>query len=98
YLLVEDDEASRAATLALRVHQTLDCRDASRVDIRLDQSNEPCFIEINPLAGLHPVRSDLVILAHARGWSYTDLIGAIIQSALERIREPRPLHERTPHA
>ncbi|EQD51891.1 protein containing D-alanine--D-alanine ligase, partial [mine drainage metagenome] len=82
YLLVEDDEASRAATLALRAHHILDCRDASRVDIRLDQSNEPCFIEINPLAGLHPVRSDLVILAHARGWSYTDLIGAIIQSAL----------------
>ncbi len=98
YRLVEDGLASRAAGLALQVHRILNCQDASRVDIRLDSSGEPCFLEINPLAGLHPVRSDLVILASARGWSYRDLIQAILQSALERIQEAtaprqvRPVH------
>lgn len=101
YVLVEDEAASRAAALALRVHRILDCRDASRADIRLDASGNPCFIEINPLAGLHPVRSDLVILARARGWAYTDLIGTIIRSALERYPAPpttRSLGPSPPHA
>ncbi|MHB1543805.1 MAG: D-alanine--D-alanine ligase family protein [Gammaproteobacteria bacterium] len=99
YRLVEDDAATQAAALALKTHRILGCQDASRVDIRLDPTGEPCFLEINPLAGLHPVRSDLVILARARGWSYTDLIRAIIHSALERTRgHPLPLERRPTHA
>ena len=85
YLLAEDERATQASDLALRAHRALNCLDASRVDIRLDREGQPSFLEINPLAGLHPVRSDLVILARARGWSYADLIRAIVESALARI-------------
>ncbi len=70
--------------LALAVHRLLECDDASRVDIRLDSGGQPLFLEINPLAGLHPLRSDLVILARTQGWSYPKLIGAILESALSR--------------
>jgi D-alanine-D-alanine ligase len=84
YRPVPVDHEPFVAELALAVHRLLECDDASRVDIRLDGQGRPLFLEINPLAGLHPIRSDLVILASAQGWSYPTLIGAILESALSR--------------
>ena len=42
------------------------------------------FMEVNPLAGLHPVRSDIVILAKFKGITYQELIETIVKSALKR--------------
>jgi len=72
-------------TLALGSYLTLDCRDAARADIRLDSAGRPSFMEINTLPGLHPIHSDLPIIARQEGMSYTELIGAIISSAMQRI-------------
>jgi D-alanine-D-alanine ligase len=44
----------------------------------------PHFIEVNPLAGLNPERSDLVILCRLAGIGYTELIGRILDSAVGR--------------
>ncbi|NQU69886.1 MAG: D-alanine--D-alanine ligase [Rhodospirillales bacterium] len=85
YRLVDDDEARLAAATALRAWNALNCRDGGRVDLRSDANGVPNFIEVNPLAGLHPVRSDLVILARRIGMSYEDLIGRIVDSCLKRI-------------
>jgi len=71
--------------LALDAYRVLGCRDAARVDVRLDRDDRPSFIEINPLPGLNPVYSDLPILAAQQGWSYAGLIGAIVESARERV-------------
>ncbi|MBN1443585.1 MAG: D-alanine--D-alanine ligase, partial [Planctomycetes bacterium] len=71
--------------LALAVFRLLECRDAARVDIRLDGAGRPSFLEVNPLPGLHPVRSDLPILAAQAGWTYPQLIESIVESALARI-------------
>jgi D-alanine-D-alanine ligase len=70
--------------LALDAHRAFGCRDLSRVDIRCDRDDEPNFIEINPLPGLNPIHSDLVIIAHGHGWTYDQLIGRIIDTASER--------------
>ena len=70
--------------LALAAHRAFGCRDVSRVDIRCDRDGEPNFIEINPLPGLNPIHSDLVIIAHGHGWSYHQLIGRILDTASER--------------
>jgi len=70
--------------LALDAHRAFACRDVSRVDIRCDRDGEPNFIEINPLPGLNPVHSDLVILAIGHGWSFDQLIGRIVDAASER--------------
>jgi len=70
--------------LALAAYHTLECRDAARVDIRLDQAGQPHFLEVNPLPGLHPTHSDLPMIAAQAGMSHSDLIGAIIRSALAR--------------
>lgn len=73
------------AELALRSHRVLECRDASRVDVRLDAAGVPNFIEINPLPGLHPTISDLPILSGLDGMHYPELLGRIVESASRRI-------------
>jgi D-alanine-D-alanine ligase len=62
----------------------LGCRDLARIDFRV-RSGVPYFIEANPLPGLAPVTSDLVILAKGHGIEYDDLIGRIFEAALARL-------------
>ena len=71
--------------LALASYRVLECRDAGRVDVRLDGNGRPSFLELNPLPGLHPSHSDLPMIATAEGMPYPDLIGAIIDSAATRV-------------
>ncbi|MER3415021.1 MAG: D-alanine--D-alanine ligase [Gemmataceae bacterium] len=79
--------AERIQWSALTAYRVLGCRDIARLDFRLQDSPEgpvPCFLEANPLPGLHPQLSDLVILARASGWTYERLVGAILEAALAR--------------
>ncbi len=85
YRLVCGELADRSCKTALAVWKGLGCRDGGRVDLRLDEHGEPNFIEINPLAGLHPVHSDLPILSGLAGISYVQLIGRIMASAVKRV-------------
>jgi D-alanine-D-alanine ligase len=68
---------------ALRVYQTLGCRDVARIDFRL-RDGKPYFLEVNPLPGLNPESSDLVILSRLAGWSYEQLIEGILHAAVQR--------------
>jgi D-alanine-D-alanine ligase len=86
YRIVHDEVARKCADLALAAWRTLNCRDAGRIDIRLDDSGNPGFIEVNPLAGLNPVHSDLPIICRLQGGGFTELIGMIMTSALSRIQ------------
>ena len=70
--------------VALATWRALGCRDAGRVDVRLDDEGRAALIEANPLAGLTPGHSDLPIMAELRGMAYADLIGAIVRCAVER--------------
>jgi D-alanine-D-alanine ligase len=79
--------AKDAERLAIECHRTLQCRDVSRVDIRCDKSGRPCFLEVNPLPGLHPTHSDLPMIATAQGMSYSELINGILTHALARQKE-----------
>jgi D-alanine-D-alanine ligase len=80
----------RVEKLALDAYRVLECRDAGRVDIRLDRRGRPCFLEVNPLAGLNPGHSDLPMIATQEGLSFTELVGAILASACERLPRPPP--------
>jgi len=84
YRLADDDEAAAAAALALASWRVLGCRDGGRIDLRSDAERRPMFLEVNPLAGLHPVDSDLVILARLAGHDYDWLLGRIVASACAR--------------
>ena len=75
--------ASRAA------FETLGCRDVARIDFRL-RDGVPYFIEANPLPGLTPGVSDLVILAEGHGVNHAELIRRILHSALQRVGLNQP--------
>jgi len=84
------DEYQKVRDLAVGVFKALHCRDCARIDMRFDANGEPSFIEINPLAGLSKGKSDIPVMAELMGVSYEDLIGHIIQAAVERIDAERP--------
>jgi D-alanine-D-alanine ligase len=85
YRLVDDETADEAVRVSLDAWKGLGCRDAGRIDVRSDQNGVVNFIEVNPLAGLHPVHSDLPILCRLSGTSYKELICEIMKSALKRV-------------
>ena len=85
YRIVEDEISAEVEALAIAAYKGLGCRDAGRVDIRLDANGVPNIIELNPLAGLHPVRSDLPMICNFKGISYQTLIEKILNNAFERI-------------
>jgi D-alanine-D-alanine ligase len=84
YELAKGREGQECARLALRAWRALGARDAGRVDIRMDERGTPSFIEVNPLAGLHPVHSDLPIICTLAGITFQQLIGRIMRSARAR--------------
>ena len=79
--------AAHGGTAARTVFHELGCRDVSRIDFRV-RGGMPYFLEVNPLPGLNPDDSDLVIMAQLLGWSYERLVCAIVDAALERCRKP----------
>lgn len=80
-----DGEVRRAEEVALQAWRALNCRDAGRVDLRSNAAGEPHFLEVNPLAGLHPQHSDLPMLCTALGIPYVDLIERIVRSTMKRL-------------
>ncbi|MBC8320438.1 MAG: ATP-grasp domain-containing protein [Bacteroidetes bacterium] len=79
-------EKDACEALALEAYKLLDCEDGGRVDIRMDENGNPNFLEINPLAGLHPEHSDLPILCHLNGIPYLELMRMIMNSAIKKVR------------
>ena len=84
YRLVDDATAIQAEVTALNAWRALGCRDAGRVDLRADAAGKPRFLEVNPLAGLHPRHSDLPIICALKGITYRQLIGFIMEAAWQR--------------
>jgi len=80
-----DPFIAQVDALSLTAYKVLGCRDAGRVDVRCDGEGRPHFLEINPLAGIHPVHSDLPIICSLLKMPYVSLIDRIVASALERV-------------
>jgi D-alanine-D-alanine ligase len=89
YELAHDELAERSSALALHTWRVLGCRDGGRVDVRCDARGEPSVMEVNPLPGMHPEHSDLPILWGKGERVFTDLVGAIVASACERLGSER---------
>lgn len=82
----KDPVVKRCEDVAIRAWRVLGCRDGGRIDIRCDGKENPYFLEVNPLAGLHPDHSDLPIISKGVGLGYQALIERILASALKRIK------------
>ena len=85
YQPVFGELAQTCEKVALAAWKGLGCVDGGRVDLRMDSSGRLCFIEVNPLAGLNPVHSDLPILCRLHAISYRDLIVEIMTQARKRL-------------
>ncbi|HBI13916.1 MAG TPA: D-alanine--D-alanine ligase [Desulfobulbaceae bacterium] len=81
----DDPVVAESERIAMDAWRVLGCRDAGRIDIRCDSGNRPQFMEVNPLAGIHPEHSDLPIICNKVGLSYRDLLKAIVDSASVRV-------------
>jgi D-alanine-D-alanine ligase len=84
YIPMASEFAEECKTVALNVWKALGGVDAGRVDIKADRNGRVCFMEVNPLAGLHPVHSDLPILSNMIGIKYQALMEMIVNSAVKR--------------
>ncbi len=71
---------------ALEVFKIFKCRDISRIDFRVDDKGDVYFLEVNPLPGLSPEYSDIVIMARKMGWTFENFIMAIFNHALSRYK------------
>jgi len=91
-------ELDRLEKASREVFSALGCRDVARVDFRMDAEGRIFFIECNPLPGLAPGWSDLVLIAQAAGISYRDLIGEILAFAIRRFQERERERERARRA
>lgn len=72
--------------LMAAVFRVTGCLDVARVDFRLDadDGNKPYILEVNPLPGLYPGLSDLVLEAEGDGMRYEELINGILAAACAR--------------
>ncbi len=84
YIPMAKEFQEECKSVAVNVWKALGGVDAGRVDVKADRNGRICFMEVNPLAGLHPIDSDLPILSGMIGIGFQQLIEMIMKSALKR--------------
>ncbi|MFH1198225.1 MAG: ATP-grasp domain-containing protein [bacterium] len=71
----------------LRTYRVLNCRDWSRIDVRMDTNGEPNIIEVNPLPGILPDPIDNSCFpkaARTAGIDYNEMINSVLIAAAKR--------------
>jgi D-alanine-D-alanine ligase len=83
---LDDEMVDELNWLAAAVFRVTGALDVARVDFRLNvhENWNPYILEINPLPGLSPGISDIVIEAAAEGMDHTSLVNMILETALRR--------------
>ncbi|CAN5350467.1 D-alanine--D-alanine ligase [soil metagenome] len=73
----------RVQELARRAHEAVGCRDLSRVDLMLDEANQPYLLEINTMPGFTP-KSLLPEAAAHDGVDFVALVDRLVKRAFAR--------------
>jgi D-alanine-D-alanine ligase len=81
---LDETIAEKMRDYAVKAFRVLGCRDFARLDIRLDESGTPYFLEVNTLPGMQPDYSEFPRMSVAAGYSYPDLVEKLIKTALQR--------------
>lgn len=82
--------------IALAAFQVCQCRDYSRLDVRLDKFGNPFVLEINSMATLGQ-KGGFVLAAREFGYSFKALVWRILDIAHERyFGQPVPIDDITP--
>ncbi len=72
--------------VALKTYQLMEIRDYARIDIRLDATNTPYVLEVNPNPDISR-DAGFARSARAAGMTFEDMIAKIVEAALERTRQ-----------
>jgi D-alanine-D-alanine ligase len=80
---LDDATARKLTETALAAYRAVKLRDYGRIDMRLNKDGEVYVIEANPNPWLSSVQ-EFAMAAKKSGRSYTDLIGEIVEMALQR--------------
>ncbi|MER3524524.1 MAG: D-alanine--D-alanine ligase [Ignavibacteria bacterium] len=84
---VEDALREEIERICKEAYRVLNCRDWSRIDVRLDAHGKPHILEINPLPGILPNPEDNSCFpkaARAAGMSYNQLINTVLDISMKR--------------
>jgi D-alanine-D-alanine ligase len=85
---LDDETVARLTDTALGAYRAVKLRDYGRIDLRLSSKGEVFVIEANPNPWLAS-KQEFAMAAKASGRSYTQLIGEIIELAMNRYRSRR---------
>ncbi|HEV7300024.1 MAG TPA: D-alanine--D-alanine ligase [Tepidisphaeraceae bacterium] len=77
------DVIAKVQEIAKRAHETIGCRDLSRVDVIVDEGYQPWILEINTLPGFTP-KSLLPEAAAHGGTAFGPLVDRLVKRAKER--------------
>lgn len=86
YNIIEGKISDECSKVALDAWRAIGAEDGGRVDVRYDDNGIANFVEVNPLAGLNPTHSDLCIMSRIQGYTYNQLIGWIMESAIKKVK------------
>lgn len=78
---------ARIEDVVVRTWQALRIKDWCRMDLRLDESEQPNVLEVNPLPGILPRPEDNSCLpkaARTAGYTYSGLIQRVVEIACQR--------------
>jgi D-alanine-D-alanine ligase len=83
---LSEEKTREFQTLALKAKHALDLEDVCRMDMRMDTDGNPYILEVNPIPLMcpDPEQASLVYAARAAGYSYTDIVHKIVDSAAKR--------------
>lgn len=87
---LDEDMVAQLNWLTAAVFRVTGCLDVARVDFRLNEKEgfRPYILEVNPLPGLSPRISDLVIEAAAVGIEHAELVLMILHAGMNRLNIP----------
>jgi len=84
---LSEEKTEELKEYALRAFNALNCSELARIDVRMDQNENPFFIEINTLPGMQPDYSDFPRVARAAGYDYNQLVEELLQQAIAGAKE-----------
>jgi len=69
---------------AMAAFKVLGLRDVARIDFRIDNAGIPNVIDVNPLPGLSPKYSDLMLMSKLNNKKFADVVDKILRISLQR--------------
>ena len=77
--------------IALDTYNILDCHDYGRVEIRVDEDDNPYVLELNPNPSIN-INDAVPAVAELIGMDYGDFIEEIIRMAINRYKNKPPYY------